>query len=80
MGKIIAIGLGLDKEDITLKALNVIKSGVKLIARTNLAVSYNQIKELVGDVPSLDYVYQKSRNFNTLNKNLASSDCEILGS
>ncbi|MBO5713320.1 MAG: nucleoside triphosphate pyrophosphohydrolase [Clostridia bacterium] len=71
MGKITVVGLGLSKGDITLSALNVIKSGVKLIARTSLAVSYNQVTDLVGEVPSLDFVYKKSRNFDTLNKNLA---------
>ena len=69
MGKITVIGLGLEKGDITLSALNVINSGVKLIARTNLAVSYNQIKELVGEIPSLDFVYQKSRNFGGRSRN-----------
>ena len=71
MYKITAIGLGLDENDVTLKAVEVIKSGVKLVARTNLALSYNTVKNLVGEVPSLDYCYEKSRNFDTLNKNLA---------
>ena len=71
MGKITAIGLGLTEGDITLKAYEIIKSGAKLIARTNLAVSYEGVKKLVGDIPTLDSVYLKSRNFDTLNKNLA---------
>lgn len=71
MYKITAIGLGNEKGDITLNAYEIIKSGVKLIVRTNLAASYNAVKDIVGNVESLDYVYEKSRNFDTLNKNLA---------
>ncbi len=71
MSKIYVVGLGLSSDDITLKAYEIIKSGIKLVVRTKNTASYLAVKDVVGEVFSLDFVYQKSRNFDTLNKNLA---------
>lgn len=70
MNKLTIIGLGLDDSDLTLKAYNEIKNAKNVIVRTNKAISYNVIKSLGVKAVSLDYVYEKSRNFDTLNKNL----------
>lgn len=71
MNKIILVGLGTDKFDLTLKAQNLIKSNLVKIVRTSLTLSANALKEYDKDYISLDDVYEKSRNFDTLNKNLA---------
>ena len=71
MNKITVIGLGVDKKDLSSYAENIIKSGVKIIARTGLTESYKNLLTVVSDISTLDFVYEKSRNFDTLNKNLA---------
>ncbi len=71
MNKINLIGLGSDYGDLTLKAFDIIKNSQKVVVRTNLTKSFSQIKKIKEDVVSLDYVYLKSKNFDTLNKNLA---------
>lgn len=77
MNRIYAIGLGLSENDITLNACEIIKSGIKVVVRTKNAVSYQAVKNLVGETDSLDFVYEKSRNFDTLNKNLAKAVIEL---
>ncbi len=71
MYELSVIGLGLNEGDLTLNALNEIKSGKNLVVRTNRTLSFNALKNLGLEATSLDYVYEKSRNFNTLNENLA---------
>ena len=71
MNKITVIGLGVDKKDLSSYAENIIKSGVKIIARTGLTESYKNLSTMVSNISTLDFVYEKSRNFDTLNKNLA---------
>lgn len=68
MHKITVIGLGSEAKDLSLQAFEVISSHKNVIARTALTNSY---KALNKDIKSLDFIYQKSRNFDTLNKNLA---------
>ncbi len=72
------IGLGIDEGDLTLNAINEIKGAQKLVVRTCCALSFNAIKNLNVEVTSLDYVYEKSRNFNTLNINLAKEVLNML--
>lgn len=67
------IGLGVNEGDITLNALNELKSGKKIILKTELAKSANSVKSLNLKYTTLDEVYEKSRNFNNLNQNLAKS-------
>lgn len=71
MYKINLVGLGSDYNDLTLGALNLIKNSKKLVVRTNLTKSYSEIAKIRNDILSLDHVYLKSKNFDTLNKNLA---------
>ena len=68
MNKITVIGLGVDKKDLSSYAENIIKSGVKLIARTGLTESYKNLLTMVSDISTLDFVYEKSRNLTRLIK------------
>ncbi len=71
MNKIILVGLGTNKDDLTLKAQSLINSNLTKIVRTSLTLSAKAISEYNKEFISLDCVYEKSRNFDTLNKNLA---------
>ena len=71
MHKITVIGLGVDKKDLSSYAENIIKSSVKTLARTGLTKSYKNLMAFGIEIPTLDFIYEKSRNFDTLNKNLA---------
>ncbi len=70
MNKITLVGLGVSKGDVTMLALDVLKNSKTIICRTQNALSCTN---LISDfnVIYLDEVYKKSRNFDTLNKNLA---------
>ncbi len=63
------IGLGVEKGDISLRAIEKIKTAEKVVLRTKNTDSASSVLELC-DAVSLDYVYEKSRNFQTLNKNI----------
>ena len=76
MNKITLIGLGCDEGDISFKALNVLKNANLVLARTGDALSYKSLSNLNVNVKTLDYIYKKSRNFDTLNKNLAKAVIE----
>ena len=78
MFKLTIIGLGIDENDITKKALDIIKGAEKLVVRTFHTFSFNAVKNLNKKVISLDSVYEKSRNFNTLNLNLAKEVLNLL--
>ena len=71
MNKITIIGLGFDEGDLSVKAQVIIKNHQNLIARTALTKSYIALSKINANAKSLDFVYEKSRNFDTLNKNLA---------
>lgn len=71
MFEITVIGLGVDGCDLTSKSENLIKSSVVTVARTGLTESFKNLKALNKDIKTLDFIYEKSRNFDTLNKNLA---------
>ena len=77
MNKITLIGLGLDEGDITLNALNALKDATCVVARTGDALSFKTLKNLNINAVTLDEVYKKSRNFDTLNKNLAKQIIEL---
>ena len=78
MNKLTVIGLGCDENDITLSALNEIKGAKTLVVRTENTLSFNVLKNLDKTAISLDYVYEKSRSFNTLNVNLAKEVIKLL--
>lgn len=65
------MGLGTCENEITLKALNEINSNKQKIVRTLLTQSAKTLKKYTNNFISLDSVYEKSRNFDTLNNNLA---------
>ncbi len=71
MNEITVIGLGVDGKDISSSAENIIKSSVKVVARTGLTESYKNLSKFQKNIDTLDFIYEKSRNFDTLNKNLA---------
>ncbi len=78
MNSLVIIGLGLKEGDLTLNGLNEINNSQKLVVRTNKTLSYNTIKDMKKEIVSLDYVYEKSRNFNTLNSNLCKEIINML--
>ncbi|MCM1438190.1 MAG: nucleoside triphosphate pyrophosphohydrolase [Roseburia sp.] len=63
------IGLGVKEGDITRSAERALNKADKILARTSQSESFKSLKGL--DVQPLDSVFQSSRNFDTLNKNLA---------
>ncbi len=71
MNKIYLVGLGTSPDDITLKAQSFIESNLTKVVRTSLTLSATSLQNNCKDYISLDYVYTKSRNFDTLNRNLA---------
>lgn len=72
---ITVIGLGVERGDISLRAKNLIEEKVKLgapvLVRTGNTRSYQTVLDLGIPHTTLDSVYEKSRTFKTLSKNLA---------
>ena len=72
---ITVIGLGVEKGDISLRAKTLIEDGVKkgypVLVKTGKTASYQTVLDLGVEHTTLDSVYDKSRSFQTLNKNLA---------
>ena len=77
MNKIVLVGLGCSEGDLTINGLNAIKNAKKVVARTGLATSFKTLKNLNVNATTLDDIYNKSRNFDTLNKNLAKRVIEL---
>ncbi len=63
--------MGISEGDLTLRAKAALDGAQKIIARTDRCESFASLKGY--EVQTLDYIYEKSRNFDTLNKNLASA-------
>lgn len=74
---ITVIGLGNERGDLTRRGEEAIlqaqKAGEKIVVRTANTRSYQSVLDLGVEHICLDDVYKKSRNFNSLNKNLASA-------
>ena len=72
---ITVVGLGVEKDDISVRGKEAVlqaqKEGLPIFARTALTRSFESLKALGVTVTPLDEVYEKSRSFSTLNKNLA---------
>ena len=64
------IGLGMDKDDVTKKAESAIKNAEIVILKTNLNDGFSFFAENGIETVSLDYLYEKSRNFDTLTQNV----------
>lgn len=77
---ITVIGLGVEKGDLTKRGeavvLRAAQEGRSIVVRTAHTRSYETVTELGVPHETLDYVYEGSRNFNTLSKNLAKAVCE----
>ena len=72
------IGLGVEESDITVKAYSLLKNAKTVVLRTKNALSSKSVQSLNDNIIYLDGVYKKSRNFDTLNKNLAKSVLDLL--
>ena len=74
---ITVVGLGVNAGDLTKQGEDAIlaaaKAGKPIVCRTAKAKSYENLAALGVPHTSLDYVYENSRNFNTLNKKLAAA-------
>ena len=74
---ITVIGLGNERGDLTKRGEEAIfeaqKAGAKIAVRTAKTRSYQSVLDLGVEHVCLDFVYEKSRNFATLTKNLASA-------
>ena len=72
---ITVIGLGVKKGDLTTAGeeaiLKTAETGGKIFVRTAQTPSYESVKALNVPHEALDFVYKKSRTFQTLNNNLA---------
>ncbi|MDE7087572.1 MAG: hypothetical protein K2O67_05215, partial [Clostridia bacterium] len=63
------IGLGVREKDLTLSAKSALDTADKILARTSQTESFRSLEGYT--VQTLDGVFLSSRNFDTLNKNLA---------
>ena len=78
---ITVIGLGVEKGDLTKRGeqalQEAVRAGKPILVRTANTVSYQTVAEMGVPHTCLDYVYESSRNFATLAKNLAKAvaDC-----
>lgn len=72
------IGTGVNSGDISVNAFEKIKSGATVVLRTEKTNSVNFLKESGVNYITLDYLYEKSKNFDTLTKNLVSAVKELL--
>ncbi len=69
--KITLIGLGMCEGDLTLRAKSALDDATKIIARTANSDSFKSLKGY--EVETLDCIFEKCRNFDTLNAKLASA-------
>ena len=67
------IGLGCEAKDLPQGAEEVLRSGVKIILRTGETPAAAGVRALGVPFETLDYIYEGSRNFDTLNKKLAAA-------
>ena len=78
---ITVIGLGVEKGDLSRRGEQIIvdgaKAGRKIVVRTANTLSYQTVLELGVQHSTLDCVYESSRNFATLAKNLAKAVAEL---
>ena len=64
------IGLGVKRGDITLAALEKIKGAEKVILKTDKTQNYSVFADNGISVITMDDLYKKSRNFDTISKNV----------
>lgn len=73
---ITVVGLGVEKGDLTRRGERAILSGERVVLKTALTKSAESVLSLGVDYIALDSVYERSRSFSTLNKNLAKAVVE----
>ena len=78
---ITVIGLGVEKGDLSKRGEEIILNGAKnnrkIVVRTANTSSYQTVVELGVEHSTLDFVYESSRNFATLAKNIAKAVAEL---
>ncbi len=67
--RITLIGLGVSAGDLTLRAKEALDNATQIFVRTTHSESFKSLADY--SAQGLDEVFEKSRNFDTLNKNLA---------
>lgn len=72
------IGLGVKKGDLSISAYEKIKQSNQVVLRTENTNSAQVLKELGINYQTLDHLYQKSKNFDTLTKNIVKSVKDLL--
>lgn len=72
--KITLIGLGISKGDLSLRAKEALDNATEIFVRTAYAESFGSLAGY--EVVPLDAVFEKSKNFDALNKNLAATVLE----
>ncbi len=68
--KLTIVGLGVEAGDISVNALNKIKTSPCVILRTEKTNSAKFLSQEGVNYTSLDFIYDKSKNFETLTKNI----------
>ncbi len=68
---ITVVGLGVEQGDLSVRAREAILQAEKVLVRTALTASCRTLNEMGVAYESLDFVYENSRNFETLKKKLA---------
>lgn len=63
------VGLGVDEGDLSLKAFDTLKSADCALVRSEKPRAAQALKQAGVQFTSLDYIYEKSRSFETLKKN-----------
>ena len=76
--KLSLIGLGVNEGDLSVGALKEIKNSKFVVLRTENTVSAKTLKAEGVEYTSLDYLYEKSKNFDTLTKNICKKIGELL--
>ena len=74
---ITVVGLGAEAGDLTERGRRAILLAKKVAVRTARTRSYKNLEELGVEHICLDDIYEKSRSFSTLNKNLAKAVVEL---
>ena len=74
---ITVVGLGVETGDLTEKGRQAILKAERVVVRTAKAASYGNVTALGVEHVCLDGIYEKSRSYTTLYKNLAKAVAEM---
>ncbi len=76
--KLTVVGLGAEKDQISLSAYRALEKSGCVVLRTEKTLSAATVAEMGIDYKSFDYLYEKSRNFDTLNANICKEVLSLL--